>query len=96
MIFCRGFILLLFINLKLVAQTFITDNDWDFHLNIRDPLHIVFFDDNIYSFSSNGLFSLDINSKAILKRILRFNYYIKRIRLIQKALGQKIEPIKMK
>ena len=67
MIFCRGFILLLFINLKLVAQTFITDNDWDFHLNIRDPLHIVFFDDNIYSFSSNGLFSLDINSKAILR-----------------------------
>ena len=56
-----------FINLKLVAQTFITDNDWDFHLNIRDPLHIVFFDDNIYSFSSNGLFSLDINSKAILR-----------------------------
>jgi len=67
MIFCRGFILLLFINLKLVAQTSITDNDWDFHLNIRDPLHIVFFDDNIYSFSSNGLFSLDINSKAILR-----------------------------
>ena len=30
-------------------------------------LSIVFFDDNIYSFSSNGLFSLDINSKAILR-----------------------------
>ena len=40
MIFCRGLILLLLFDLNLAAQTFITNNDWDFHLNIRDVNHM--------------------------------------------------------
>ena len=65
MIFCRGLILLLLFDLNLVAQTFITNNDWDFHLNIRDVNHMALYNNSIYCFSSNGLFSVDLESKNI-------------------------------
>ena len=65
MIFCRGLILLLLFDLNLAAQTFITNNDWDFHLNIRDVNHMALYNNSIYCFSSNGLFSVDLESKNI-------------------------------
>ena len=79
MIFCRGLILLLLFNFNLVAQTFITNNDWGYHLNIRDPNHMAFYNNLIYCFSSNGLFSLDLKSKNIQRNknsILLENYKV--------------------
>jgi len=69
MIFFRGLILLLLFNLNLAAQTLITTNDWDYHLNIKDINHMALYDNSIYCFSSNGLFSLDLKSKNIQRNI---------------------------
>ena len=65
MIFCRWLILLLLFDLNLVAQTITTNTDWNYHLNIRDVNHMALYNNSIYCFSDNGLFSLDLKSKNI-------------------------------
>ena len=67
MIFCRGFFLLIIITSNSFAQNLITDQDWDFHFNIKDAKNIAFYDNSIYCFSANGLFSLDTKSNNILR-----------------------------
>ena len=66
MMFYRVFFLLI-LKFNLFSQTYINDTDWSFHLNIKDSRHIAFYDNSIYSFSANGLFSLDITNNSILR-----------------------------
>ena len=69
MIFYKILIFILFINIKLYSQLYISDSDWDLHLNLKDVNHIVKYENSIYCFSSLGLYSLDLSDNSISRNL---------------------------
>ena len=69
MIFYKILIFILFINIKLYSQLYVSDSDWDLHLNLKDVNHIVKYGNSIYCFSSIGLYSLDLSDNSISRNL---------------------------
>ena len=69
MIFYKILIFILFINIKLYSQLYVSDSDWDLHLNLKDVNHIVKYENSIYCFSSIGLYSLDLSDNSISRNL---------------------------
>lgn len=69
MIFYKILIFILFINIKLYSQLYVSDSDWDLHLNLKAVNHIVKYENSIYCFSSLGLYSLDLSDNSISRNL---------------------------
>jgi len=69
MIFYKILIFILFINIKLYSQLYVSDSDWDLHLNLKDVNHIVKYENSIYCFSPLGLYSLDLSNNSISRNL---------------------------
>ena len=69
MIFYKILIFILFINIKLYSQLYVSDSDWDLHLNLKDVNHIVKYENSIYCFSSIGLYSLNLSDNSISRNL---------------------------
>ena len=69
MIFYKILIFILFINIKLYSQLYVSDSDWDLHLNLKDVNHIVKYENSIFCFSSLGLYSLDLSDNSISRNL---------------------------
>ena len=69
MIFYKILIFILFINIKLYSQLYVSDSDWDLHLNLKDVNHIVKYENSVYCFSPLGLYSLDLSNNSISRNL---------------------------
>lgn len=65
MLIYRIFFFIIISNLKVLSQSYISDKDWQFHLNLSDINHLASFNNTIYCFGSLGLFSVDLYNNSI-------------------------------
>ena len=69
MLIYRILFFMILANLKLLAQSYISDKDWEYHLNLTDINHLALFNNNIYCFASLGLYSVDLLNNSISRNL---------------------------
>jgi len=66
MMFIRFLIFVLFFYVKVSGQSFIDNNDWSYHNNLKDVESAAFYDNKIFCFNKSGYFLLDLYDYSIV------------------------------
>ena len=74
MIFIRVLIFLLFFYVKVSGQSFIDNNDWKYHNNLKDVESAAIYDNKIFCFNKSGFFLLDLYDYSIISNLQSFDF----------------------
>ena len=74
MVFIRTLIFLLFFYVKVSGQSFIDNNDWRYHNNLKDVESAAIYDNKIFCFNKSGFFLIDLYDYSIISNIQSFDF----------------------
>ncbi len=74
--FIRFLIFVLFFYVKVSGQSFIDNNDWSYHNNLKDVESAAFYDNKIFCFNKSGYFLLVGRTTLMVMTEIRKLYFL--------------------